>query len=145
MDFYNEIDDYLDKLKKALDSISKKEINEFINLLLQAHDRQSNIFIFGNGGSALTSSHFASDLNKGASYGMEKRFRVMSLTDSYGLYTAYANDVNYDEIFVEQLKNFMEPDDLVIGISGSGNSKNILKAIEFANFKRGCNNRHNRL
>jgi D-sedoheptulose 7-phosphate isomerase len=135
MELLNEINDYLDKLQKTIESLNRKELNNFINLLLNAREKKSTIFIFGNGGSALTASHFASDLNKGASYGMEKRFRVIALTDNYGLSSAYANDLSFDEIFIEQLKNFLEPEDLVIGISGSGNSKNIIKAIEYANLK----------
>jgi len=87
----------------------------------------------GNGGSGSTASHAAADLNKGVSYGREKRFRVMSLNDNMATLTAYANDVSYSDAFVEQLKNFLHPGDLVIGISGSGNSPNILKAIEYAN------------
>ena len=91
------------------------------------------MFIMGNGGSGSSASHAAGDLNKGVSYGREKRFRVMSLNDNMATLTAYANDVSYSEAFVEQLKNFLNPGDVVIGISGSGNSASILKAIEYAN------------
>ena len=87
----------------------------------------------GNGGSGASASHAAGDLNKGVSYGREKRFRVISLNDNLATLTAYANDVSYAEVFVEQLKNFLHPGDVVIAISGSGNSPNILKAVEYAN------------
>ena len=87
----------------------------------------------GNGGSGASASHAAGDLNKGVSYGREKRFRVISLNDNLATLTAYANDVSYVDVFVEQLKNFLRPGDLVIAISGSGNSPNVLKAIEYAN------------
>jgi D-sedoheptulose 7-phosphate isomerase len=93
----------------------------------------------GNGGSAATASHFACDFNKGASYGYgdKNRFKFICLNDNMASLMAYANDVGYEEIFVEQLKNFFNPQDVVIGISGSGNSVNILKAIEYANANNG--------
>src|SRR5205807_7564443 len=91
----------------------------------------------GNGGSASTASHFATDMVKGASYGRSSRFRVMALTDSLPTLTAYSNDVSYECVFVEQLKNFAEPGDVVIAISSSGNSPNVLRAIEYAN-SMGC-------
>jgi D-sedoheptulose 7-phosphate isomerase len=87
----------------------------------------------GNGGSGSTASHVACDLNKGVSYGRQKRFRVISLNDNLPTLTAYANDVSYEDVFVEQLRNFLCPGDLVVGISGSGNSPNVLNAIAFAN------------
>jgi len=87
----------------------------------------------GNGGSAATASHYAADFNKGLSYGKARRFRFLCLSDNVPTLTAYANDVAYEEVFVEQLRNFLQPGDLVIAISGSGNSRNILKAIEYAN------------
>ena len=94
------------------------------------------IFIFGNGGSGATASHFAGDFNKGISYGLKKRFKVLCLNDNIPAMLALANDCTYDDIFVEQLKNFLSPGDVVIGISGSGNSKNVLKAISYANQKQ---------
>lgn len=100
---------------------------------MNAYKEGSTIFVFGNGGSAATASHFATDLNKGISYGLEKRFRVMALTDNFSTVSAYSNDTSYDDVFVEQMKNFIKPGDLVIGISGSGNSKNVLNAVEYAN------------
>lgn len=87
----------------------------------------------GNGGSAATASHYCCDFNKGVSYEYEKRFKFMCLSDNTATLTAYANDVSYEMVFVEPLKNFLQPGDLVIGISGSGNSKNVLHAIDYAN------------
>lgn len=91
----------------------------------------------GNGGSAATASHFVTDLVKGASYNRPLRFRIMALTDSMSTLSAYANDVSFECVFVEQLKNFARPGDLVMGISGSGNSPNVLRALEYAN-SLGC-------
>ena len=90
-------------------------------------------YIFGSP----TASHFVCDIVKGASFGRDKRFRIMALTDSLSTLTAYSNDVNYECVFVEQLKNFAEPGDVLIAISGSGNSPNVLRAMEYAN-SAGC-------
>jgi D-sedoheptulose 7-phosphate isomerase len=87
----------------------------------------------GNGGSGSTASHYACDFNKGLSYGKSKRFRFICLNDNMPTLLAYANDEGYEEVFVEQLRNLLSPRDIVIGISGSGNSPNILKAIAYAN------------
>lgn len=132
------INDYLTTLQKTIDRLDRKEINQFINLMMQARDEEKNIFIMGNGGSASTASHFCCDFNKGASYQMPtKRFKFICLNDNVPTMMAYSNDVSYDDIFVEQLKNFFKPKDYVIGISGSGNSKNVIKAIEYANENKG--------
>jgi D-sedoheptulose 7-phosphate isomerase len=87
----------------------------------------------GNGGSAATASHFVCDFNKGLSYGRERKYKFLCLNDNVPALMAYANDVGYDAVFVEQLKNFLQVGDLVIGISGSGNSANVVKAVEYAN------------
>lgn len=124
---------YLLELVGIINMIDAKEFESFINELTAAYERQSNIFICGNGGSAATASHFACDINKGVSFGKEKRFRVICLNDSIPTIMAYSNDVSYDSVFVEQLKNFMNAGDLLIGISGSGNSVNVLKAVNYTN------------
>lgn len=124
---------YLVELNDIFKMVNLVEFEHFIDELNRAYDRQSNIFICGNGGSASTASHFACDINKGVSFGKDKRFKIICLNDNVPIMLAYANDVSYNHIFVEQLKNFMIKDDLVIGISGSGNSKNILEAIGYAN------------
>lgn len=133
MNFSSEINDYLNRLTNTINKLNIDEISNMANVMLEAYKKDANIFIFGNGGSALTASHLACDLNKGVSYGLEKRFKVIPLTDNIGTIMAYSNDVDYDCIFIEQLKNFLKDGDVVIGISGSGNSKNVLKAIEYAN------------
>ena len=129
------INNYFDRLKNTLDNLDRDEIETFIQVLNQARERGNNIFIMGNGGSAATASHFVCDFNKGASYMHDdkKRFKFICLNDNTAINMAYANDVSYEDIFVEPMKNFFDKDDVVIGISGSGNSKNVVKAIEYAN------------
>ena len=129
------INNYFDRLKNTLDNMDRSEIETFIQVLNQARENGNNIFIMGNGGSAATASHFVCDFNKGASYMYDdkKRFKFICLNDNTAINMAYANDVSYEDIFVEPMKNFFSKGDVVIGISGSGNSKNIVKAIEYAN------------
>lgn len=129
----NVIKSYFKLINEALNKINETEILNISELLFDAYNKNSKVFIMGNGGSASTASHFACDINKGVSYNLQKRFKVISLTDNLPTILAYANDTSYDDIFIEQLKNFIEIDDLVIGISGSGNSVNVLKAIDYAN------------
>jgi D-sedoheptulose 7-phosphate isomerase len=118
---------------KAIETIDLEKVSQVIDTLIQARDEDRRIFVCGNGGSASTASHFVCDMVKGASFRREKRFRVMALTDSLPTITAYSNDVGYECVFVEQLKNFAEPGDVLIAISGSGNSPNVLRAVEYAN------------
>lgn len=124
---------YKAELLKALDSIDLENVGRAIEVLRRARDEGRRIFTCGNGGSASTASHFATDMLKGASFGRDKRFRIMALTDSLPTLTAYSNDVCYECVFVEQLKNFAEPGDVLLAISGSGNSPNVLRAMEYAN------------
>ena len=133
------INNYFERLKNTLDNLDRDEIETFIQVLNQARENGNNIFIMGNGGSAATASHFVCDFNKGASYMCDdkKRFKFICLNDNTAINMAYANDVSYEDIFVEQLKNFLNKNDVVICISGSGNSKNVVKAIEFANQNNG--------
>jgi D-sedoheptulose 7-phosphate isomerase len=125
--------DYKAALLKALDTIDLDGVNRIIGLFQETRAGNRRIFVCGNGGSASTASHFACDMVKGASFQKAQRFRIMALTDQVPTITAYANDVSYDAVFVEQLKNFAEPGDVFMGISGSGNSPNVLRAIEYAN------------
>jgi D-sedoheptulose 7-phosphate isomerase len=138
-DFTADISKYLEKLKGVIDKLDIGEINRFINLLCEAREKGKQIFIMGNGGSAATASHFCNDFNKGASYEFksQKRFKFICLNDNVSTLMAYANDVSYSDVFVEQLKNFYIPGDMVIGISGSGNSENVIKALEYANANGG--------
>lgn len=118
---------------QVLSRIPEQEVATLIRLLHEAREADRQIFVCGNGGSAATASHFANDLGKGASLGRSKRFRVLSLTDNVPWMTALANDTDYSEIFVEQLKNFARPGDVLVVFSGSGNSPNIIKATRWAN------------
>ena len=124
---------YKSELFKAIESIELDKVNRAIELFREARANGRHIFVCGNGGSASTASHFACDIVKGASYNRNQRFRIMALTDQMATLTAYANDVSYDCVFVEQLRNFAQQGDLVMGISGSGNSPNVLRALEYAN------------
>src|SRR5438445_7258369 len=124
---------YKAELIRAIDSIDLTEVDAAIQVLAEARDERRHIFTCGNGGSASTASHFATDIVKGASFGRTDRFRIMALTDSLSTMTAYSNDVSYECVFVEQLKNFAEPGDVLIAVSGSGNSPNVLRAVEYAN------------
>ncbi len=124
---------YKTGLLRALETIDLAKVQRAIEILSQARDQGRQIFVCGNGGSASTASHFVCDMVKGASFGRQRRFRIMALTDSLPTLTAYSNDVSYECVFVEQLKNFARPDDVVMAFSGSGNSPNVLRAVEYAN------------
>jgi len=124
---------YLGDLKELINTIDINEITEFIKDIENTYKNGKTIFIMGNGGSAATASHFVCDINKGVSLKLQKKFKVLCLNDNVPIMLAYSNDISYDSVFIEQLKNFIMNDDLVIGISGSGNSKNILNAINYAN------------
>jgi D-sedoheptulose 7-phosphate isomerase len=117
----------------TLELIDAGKVAQAIQFLREARDQGRHIFVCGNGGSASTASHFACDIVKGASYQQNKRFRIMALTDSLPTLTAYSNDVGYECVFAEQLKNFAEHGDVVMAISSSGNSLNVVRAIEYAN------------
>ena len=130
------IKEYIKEINNILYSMEKdliEKIDRLVNILLKARNEKRTIFIMGNGGSAATASHFVSDLSKGTIVEGFPRFKAIGLTDNIPNLLAWANDESYDDIFVEQLKNLMAPKDIVIGISGSGNSMNIIKAIEYAN------------
>ena len=124
---------YLVELHQALNKIDLKEFDLFLEELSGAFARKSQIFIFGNGGSASTASHFVCDINKGVSFKKTNKFKLICLNDNIPTLLAYANDISFQDIFVEQLKNLFNKEDLVIGLSGSGNSENVLKAIKYAN------------
>jgi len=124
---------YKTELLAAIDRIDTGLVQRAIEWFREARDASKHIFVCGNGGSASTASHFACDIVKGASYNRDSRFRIMALTDSMATITAYSNDVSYDCVFAEQLKNFAQAGDLVMCISGSGNSPNVLRAMEYAN------------
>lgn len=132
MDFTEDIDSYLQRLKGALDLLDRKAIQAFLDVMVDALENDRDIYVFGNGGSAANASHFTVDIGKGASKGAAKRFRLHCLNDNMPTLTAYANDFGYETVFVEPLRNFLRREDLVIALSGSGNSKNVVLAVEYA-------------
>ena len=129
--------EYIDKLKEILDVFPHEGFERLVSAIMDAYDQEKQIFVMGNGGSGATASHWVCDVNKGCSLHKEKKFKMICLNDNIPTLLAYANDLSYEDIFAEQLKNFFVPGDLVIGISGSGNSGNVLKAIEYANENEG--------
>jgi D-sedoheptulose 7-phosphate isomerase len=133
MDSKKRISDYITKLKAALDHVSIEDISRLYAVLRDAYVKDRTVFIIGNGGSGATAAHLACDYNKGICAQSPKKLRVISLADNMPVILAIANDLSYDRVFVEQLKNHLRPGDVVMGISGSGNSRNVIEAIRFAN------------
>lgn len=127
------IDDYLTEKVRVIQEIPKKSLVNACNLVIEAKTNGKKIFTLGNGGSANTASHLITDWNKFGSIREKNRFYGICLCDNIGLLTAHANDSDYSKIFLQQLKSVMDFGDLVIAISGSGNSPNVCEAIEFAN------------
>jgi D-sedoheptulose 7-phosphate isomerase len=123
---------YIKDLKKVLDTFPHDKFKEIAKILITAYNANKQIFIMGNGGSGATASHFVCDINKGCCLELEKKFRVICLNDNMPSILAYANDISYQNIFIEQLKNFLQSGDIVIGISGSGNSENVIRALSYA-------------
>jgi D-sedoheptulose 7-phosphate isomerase len=123
---------YLDQQKAALETIDPSAVARLVDLLRSALHEDRQIFVFGNGGSAANASHFATDLGKGSSDKLGRRFRVLSLNDNVSWMTALGNDYAYDEVFVRQLMNYARPGDVVLTMSVSGNSPNLVKAVDWA-------------
>ncbi len=128
----DEIERYWRELAGVTRSMPFGMLARAAELLLACHQRGGTIFVLGNGGSAATASHFACDLAKGTRTGNEPSFRVVPLTDNVPLLTAWANDTSYDRVFAEQLGALVRPRDVVVVISASGNSPNVLAAVEVA-------------
>jgi len=126
------VDAYLSRLARTIERISREQVWAVVNVLFDAWRQGKHVFICGNGGSAATASHMANDLNKLTIVDGKRRMKVLALTDNVPLMTAWGNDTAYENIFVEQMLNFLEPGDVVIGISTSGNSPNVLRAAEVA-------------
>lgn len=127
---------YVAKLTEELARLPLDQMDEAIGLIIEAWHAGRQIIVFGNGGSAMTALHFVTDWNKSVSLSGNRPFRGRTLVDNMGLITAYANDMSYQDVFVEQLRNVLIPGDLVIAISGSGNSENVIRAVEYANQAR---------
>lgn len=127
-----DVSTYFDHVVQTIGRLPVSTVNEIVSVLLEAYECGRMVFLFGNGGSAALASHFVCDLGKGATNGSPKRFRALAFTDNVPLMTAWANDARYEDIFAEQMINFVRPDDVAFAISGSGNSPNVLKALGVA-------------
>jgi D-sedoheptulose 7-phosphate isomerase len=124
---------YFEELQRVVTAISHHLIDQMADALVGAYEAGRVVYTFGNGGSASLASHLACDLGKGTAYcNGGKRFRVLALTDNVPTLTAWANDSSYEDVFSEQLRNFVQADDVAFAISGSGNSKNVLNALHVA-------------
>jgi len=130
--------DYLDRTAALARDMPLDVTGAVIERLIEAGEADRHIFVMGNGGSAATASHFANDLGKGDVTGSARRLRVMALTDNVPLLTAWANDTHFHRVFAEQLRNFLGAGDVVIGVSASGRSPNVLAALRLAREHRAC-------
>lgn len=126
------VETYLTEMETVIREISRDDVRAIVDCLFAAWKRGGTTYIIGNGGSAATASHMMNDLNKFTCVAGQARFRAVALTDNVPLMTAIGNDVHYDQVFVEPLRNLLRADDVVVAISGSGNSPNIVAAIEYA-------------
>ena len=131
------LNEYLQEVKETLDRIPTETIEKVVRILHQARLSNHQVFVMGNGGSASTATHFVCDLAKNTRKAGMPNFRVLGLSDNMAIFSAYANDEGYENVFSQQLNSLMQPGDVVIAISGSGNSKNVLNAIELANRRGG--------
>lgn len=138
MDYTQEIKAYIDLEKDTLSKLNVDDINAAMNAIIEAYEGKHTIYIFGNGGSSATASHYQNDFNKGISEYVENKFRFQCLNDNMATIMAIANDIGFEEVFRFQLKNKLEEGDLIIAISGSGNSKNVINAVEYA---KSCGNK----
>lgn len=136
LNFESSIFEYINKLKKVLENLEISEISGVINALFDAYESEKMIYTFGNGGSAATASHFVCDFNKGTSAHLKKKFKFVCLCDNTPTVMAIANDCGYENIFSMQLEGRLSEGDVIIAISGSGNSKNVIKAVEYAKEKK---------
>ena len=131
-DYISEVNTYLKHEIDTLKALDVNEINAALNLLLETFENGNTVFVFGNGGSSATASHFQNDFNKGVSEHTEKKFNFQCLNDNVATVMAVANDIGFDEVFRFQLIGHMRPGDVVLAISGSGNSRNVINAVEYA-------------
>lgn len=131
-DYISQISEYFAREKQVLDAINKEDLSTVMNLLEQARMDGRQVFVMGNGGSAATASHYCCDFNKGISFGKDKRYKMICLSDNVPTMMAISNDISYADIFVEPLQNFYNEGDVVLGISGSGNSENVVRALQWA-------------
>ena len=132
MDYTNDLKKYIDDELQILKNIDLDTVNEVIKMLEETRLNSKRVFVIGNGGSAATASHMYNDFNKGISEHLEKKYNFVSLCDNFATVMAIANDDCYENVFVNQLTNNIAKGDVLIAISGSGNSENIIKACEYA-------------
>lgn len=137
MNYTNDIRDYLALEIEVLKKLDVEQINAALNLLDETRQKKGRIYICGNGGSAATASHFQNDFNKGVSEYIEVPFRFHCLNDNVATLMAIANDIGYEEVFRFQIRNNLEENDVLVAISGSGNSPNVIRAVEYAK-EHGC-------
>jgi D-sedoheptulose 7-phosphate isomerase len=130
---------YVERLKFAIDQIPLDRVEAMGEILYRAYRHNKQVFIVGNGGSAATASHMACDLGKNTISPNRQRFHILSLNDNMALVSALANDLGYEHVFSEQLKNLIRPGDVLISITGSGNSPNIIRAMEYARERAATN------
>jgi len=129
---------YLSELRKVLDTLPLEEISQAADILFECYQADHTVFTFGNGGSGALASHLVADLGKGTHFPGPKelatvrRLKAVAVTDNMPMVTAWANDTQYEDVFMRQIENFLQPGDVALAISGSGNSPNVLKALEFA-------------
>lgn len=138
MEFQKDIRDYIACEIETLKKLDIEAINAALNLLMEAQKTHKRIYVFGNGGSSATASHFQNDFGKGISEYVDDKFRFQCLNDNVPTVMAVANDIGFDEIFRFQLRGVLEPGDLIMAISGSGNSQNVINAVEYA---KSCGNK----
>jgi D-sedoheptulose 7-phosphate isomerase len=129
---HNGIVDYLGRHTRAVATLDVSAVEHAVEAIIKAYDDGHTVFTCGNGGSATTASHMAADLAKNSSIAGKPRLRAHSLSDNMSWLSALGNDLGYENVFVEQIANFIQPGDVLIAISGSGNSPNVVKAAEFA-------------
>ncbi len=132
MEFQNDIKSYIACEIETLQKLDVEAINDALNLLMETQKNHKRIYIFGNGGSSATASHFQNDFGKGVSEWIDDKFRFQCLNDNVATLMAIANDIGFEEVFRFQLRGVLEPGDVVMAISGSGNSKNVINAVEYA-------------
>lgn len=137
IDFSKQIRDYLELEIRILEKLDQSEINNAMNLLEKTREKGSNVYVFGNGGSAATASHMENDFNKGISEKLEKKYRFRCMNANMATIMAIANDNGYAHIFEQQLDSKLNKDDVIVAISGSGNSENVIRAVKYAK-KQGC-------
>lgn len=125
-------DQYKSELIQEINNLENESLDKLVDAIMETYRKNKTVYVFGNGGSAATASHFQCDMGKGTQVEGQKRLRVLSLTDNIAIMSAISNDISYDDIFAYQLENLVEEGDLVVGISASGNSENVIRAMKIA-------------